>query len=180
MIFELTRDYAVVVPLMISNLVSFVISRKLQRIPIYEALTLQDGIHLPRPARDRAKSPRISSIMIRDVPTISADARFADLPVDAAGCVLTHDGLPAGAISRAELLRALAEGLSDRPAKGLLDHRGAPLSVHPDQPVEDALELLQECDAEALPVVERANPERISGIVTIEAVRSAFCLVANV
>jgi len=47
MIFEITRDYAVIVPLMISNLVSFFISSRLQRQPIYEVLARQDGIHLP-------------------------------------------------------------------------------------------------------------------------------------
>src|SRR5271156_6261750 len=47
MIFETTQDYAVIVPLMISNLVSFFISSRLQREPIYEALARQDGIHLP-------------------------------------------------------------------------------------------------------------------------------------
>jgi H+/Cl- antiporter ClcA len=47
MIFEITRDYAVIVPLMISNLVSVFISSRLQRQPIYEVLARQDGIHLP-------------------------------------------------------------------------------------------------------------------------------------
>src|SRR6266851_3531770 len=47
MIFETTRDYAVIVPLMISNLVSFFVSSRCQRQPIYEALAYQDGIHLP-------------------------------------------------------------------------------------------------------------------------------------
>ena len=47
MIFEMTQDYAVIVPLMISNLVSLFISSRLQRQPIYEALAVQDGIHLP-------------------------------------------------------------------------------------------------------------------------------------
>ena len=47
MIFETTRDYAVIVPLMISNLVSFFISSQFQPEPIYEVLAHQDGIHLP-------------------------------------------------------------------------------------------------------------------------------------
>jgi len=38
MIFEITRDYAVIVPLMISNLVSFFIASRLQKPPIYESL----------------------------------------------------------------------------------------------------------------------------------------------
>ena len=47
MIFELTQDYAVIVPLMIANLVSLFIASRLQHEPIYEALAVQDGIHLP-------------------------------------------------------------------------------------------------------------------------------------
>src|SRR5208337_2289326 len=47
MIFETTRDYAVIVPLMISNLMSLFIASRLQKQPIYEALARQDGIHLP-------------------------------------------------------------------------------------------------------------------------------------
>ncbi|HXB72373.1 MAG TPA: chloride channel protein [Candidatus Acidoferrales bacterium] len=53
MIFEVTRDYAIIVPLMISNLISFFISRRLQPEAIYEALSRQDGIHLPRSGAHR-------------------------------------------------------------------------------------------------------------------------------
>jgi CIC family chloride channel protein len=47
MIFEMTRDYSVIVPLMIANLASLFISSRFQKQPIYEALAHQDGIHLP-------------------------------------------------------------------------------------------------------------------------------------
>ncbi len=47
MIFELTRDYSIIVPVMIANLISFAISQRLQREPIYEALAHQQGIYLP-------------------------------------------------------------------------------------------------------------------------------------
>jgi chloride channel protein, CIC family len=47
MIFEVTRDYSIIVPLMIANLMSYFISSRLQEEPIYEALQHQDGIHLP-------------------------------------------------------------------------------------------------------------------------------------
>src|SRR6266853_4367824 len=47
MIFEVTRDYTIIVPLMISNLIAYFISHKLQPEPIYEALAQQDGVHLP-------------------------------------------------------------------------------------------------------------------------------------
>jgi CIC family chloride channel protein len=47
MIFELTRDYNIIVPLMISNLVAYAVARAFSRTPIYEALAFQDGVHLP-------------------------------------------------------------------------------------------------------------------------------------
>ena len=46
MIFEMTQDYAVIVPLMIANLVSLFIASRLQPEPIYEALS-SAGRHTP-------------------------------------------------------------------------------------------------------------------------------------
>jgi CIC family chloride channel protein len=64
MIFEMTQDYAVIVPLMISNLVSLFIASRLQRTPIYEALAEQDGIHLPTAAsRNRSADRQVARIM---------------------------------------------------------------------------------------------------------------------
>src|SRR5579862_6636033 len=64
MIFEMTQDYAVIVPLMIANLVSLFISSRLQRQPIYEALAVQDGIHLPKSeSRHRHRDRQVTRIM---------------------------------------------------------------------------------------------------------------------
>lgn len=49
MIFELTRDYNIIVPLMIANLCSYLIAGRLQRVPLYEALSRQEGISMPSP-----------------------------------------------------------------------------------------------------------------------------------
>lgn len=58
MIFEVTRDYTIIVPLMISNLIAYFISSRLQPEPIYEALAHQDGVHLPV-AAGRSQAGRI-------------------------------------------------------------------------------------------------------------------------
>jgi len=47
MIFEITQDYQILVPLMVANLLSYLISRRFQPIPVYDALLLQDNVHLP-------------------------------------------------------------------------------------------------------------------------------------
>src|SRR5204863_6904411 len=64
MIFEKTQDYAVIVPLMIANLVSLFISSRFQREPIYEALAVQDGIHLPtEESRQRQGRRQVMRVM---------------------------------------------------------------------------------------------------------------------
>jgi chloride channel protein, CIC family len=64
MIFELTRDYSIIVPLMISNLISFFISQRLQREPIYEALALQEGVYLPTgESREELSGTRVGQVM---------------------------------------------------------------------------------------------------------------------
>ena len=48
MVFELTRNYNIILPLMIANIVSYFISEKIHRGSIYENISEQDGIHLSR------------------------------------------------------------------------------------------------------------------------------------
>ena len=58
------RHYAVIVPLMISNLVSLLISSRLQKQPIYEALAMQVGIHLPTAeSRQRSVERQVRRLM---------------------------------------------------------------------------------------------------------------------
>src|ERR1700688_5029616 len=64
MIFEMTQDYAVIVPLMIANMVSLFVASRLQEEPIYEALAVQDGIHLPRAdSRQRYGQRQLATVM---------------------------------------------------------------------------------------------------------------------
>lgn len=58
MIFELTHDYAIIVPLMVSNLVSLFVSRRLQRETVYVALSKQDGFALPEHESRRERTLR--------------------------------------------------------------------------------------------------------------------------
>jgi CIC family chloride channel protein len=68
MIFELTQDYQILVPLMITNMLSFMISRRFQPKPVYHALLEQNHIYLPGPeTRFSAGSWRARDIMTRDV-----------------------------------------------------------------------------------------------------------------
>ena len=46
-IFEMTGSYGLILPLMIANMSAYALARHYRPTPIYEALIVQDGIHLP-------------------------------------------------------------------------------------------------------------------------------------
>jgi hypothetical protein len=78
MIFEMTRDYSIIVPLMVSNLVSYYVSYKLQPQPIYEALAHQQGVVLPG-AEPREHFTLLVSDIIREDHPIQADASLVSI-----------------------------------------------------------------------------------------------------
>ena len=79
MIFEVTQDYQILVPLMVANLLSFVISRRYQPVPVYHALLEQDHIHLPAAgsASVASRGWRASDVMSA-VPVVLAPERSVD------------------------------------------------------------------------------------------------------
>jgi len=179
MIFETTHDYAVIVPLMISNLVSFFIASRLQRQPIYEALALQDGIHLPsaetsrgRVQREVAKAMRAAAdvlhaqMSIRDAFERVHSSEFHAWPVtDERGIV--------GMVSRAQLEQALVDGEETNLLRAFIDARHFP-HVHADQPLTLALERMAAAKLDVLPVVSRANMQYLEGIVVRSDVLDSY------
>jgi len=179
MIFETTRDYAVIVPLMISNLVSFFISTRLQRQPIYEALALQDGIHLPSAeTRQRHGKRQVIQAMHAATEVLSAQmtvreafeqahsSQFRAWPVtDRRGVV--------GVISLATLERELAESAAAKQLGELVDAYAFP-HVHTDQSLDLVLERMGTARLELLPVVSRADVHKLEGIVTLRDVLGSY------
>jgi len=178
MIFEMTRDYSVIVPLMIANLVSLFISSQMQKEPIYQALARQDGIHLPnRKTRDALGQRQVFQVM-RDAPTILP----AQMAVEEALTLLRssqfHTGLVAddsnivGVVSCATLEAAAQDG-AEKKLKDLIDAIEFP-HVHTDHALHLALERMSSEHLDLLPVVNRANVHRLEGVVTMRDVLDAY------
>jgi CIC family chloride channel protein len=181
MIFEVTRDYTIIVPLMISNLIAYFISYRLQRDPIYEALAHQDGIHLPT-AEVRAQAGRSKVIhamreapiiLTPDTPASGVLEQVKDSPLDA-WPVADRQGLY-GMLRSVELEKARANGPAAKDVRDLLDQqfRNNPLApesahVHPDHTLSLALERMGSSGLRTLPVVSRANARQLLGIVLLE------------
>ncbi len=179
MIFETTRDYAVIVPLMISNLVSLFISSRLQRKPIYEALAGQDGIHLPSAeARQQHTQRRILDIMRTATDILSSrmtvqEALEQARSSDSSAWPVTDGRGVAGIIDLDTLQKALAGGGEAKRLTELLDAQNFP-HVHPDQSFHLALERMGAAHLDVLPVVSRADVHGLEGIVTLQDVLDSY------
>jgi len=173
MIFEITRDYAVIVPLMISNLVSFYISAKLQHKPIYEELAHQDGIHLPRAeARQLEGQRQVAQAMRNATERLSAEmtvqgalekfssSEFQSWPVcDERGVI--------GVVRLQDLKSGNNDGLGTKRLSEILDAGEFP-HVHADHSLHVALDRMGASQLDVLPVVSRVNVHHLEGVVTLQ------------
>jgi CIC family chloride channel protein len=177
MIFETTQDYAVIVPLMISNLISLFIASRFQRTPIYDALAMQDGIHLPTAESRRHAQRQIIRVMRQPVDSLGANVTIqeavARVRSSESQSWLVADGTHVmGVINRATLEQELLRN----PDKQLADVVGAinfP-HVHTDQGVDLALERMGANRIELVPVVSRADVHELLGIVTLRDVLDSY------
>jgi CIC family chloride channel protein len=179
MIFEITRDYAVIVPLMISSLVSFFISARFQRQPIYEVLAHQDGIHLPTAeTRHQAGQRRVVQAM-RDATEVwsggltvqealekSKSSRFHSWPVsDERGVI--------GVVSLQSLQHAVGKGAANKRLSEFVDTPDFP-HVHADHSLHLALDRMGASRLDLLPVVNRADVHQLEGVVTLQDVLALY------
>jgi len=121
MIFEVTRDYTIIVPLMIANLCSYLLSQKLLKLPLYEALSRQDGITMPSPGHlpelltvDQAMTSQDSewarpvggSFVHPDDPLDAALQRMGDTKSDTIFVVSRTGGTFLGILHKQQILAA--------------------------------------------------------------------------
>ena len=179
MIFEMTRDYAVIVPLMIANLASLFISTRFQKEPIYEALAQQDGIHLPsHKTREELGRRTVKQIMRRAAEILPSQqsVQYATERMRSSefrSWIVEDEGSVVGVLSRATLERAVADGKAEETLMSLFDSLDFP-HVHADHPLHLALERMSKSHVDILPVVNRADIHRLEGVVTLRDVLDSY------
>jgi CIC family chloride channel protein len=176
MIFEMTRDYSIIVPLMISNLISFFISQRLQPEPIYEALALQEGVYLPTAeSREEFAGTRVSEVMDTTAPMLSLDA-----DLDTARRALDERKGTSWPAGEQDFLRAVVKrgqieaATSAHLIRDLVDDNNAYPYTHADHPLSHALELMRDAGVDSLPVVSRANIHKMIGVVTLRGILAVY------
>ena len=181
MIFEITRDYAVIVPLMISNLVSYFISSRLQREPIYEQLAHQDGIHLPlAETRQSERQRQVGQVMRPAVEFLDAGESI-QAALDKSGASghrtwLVRD--PCGIIGVLTREQLQETSQDSAPAKKVRDLVRGPEfpHMHADQSFDLALARMGSTHNDLLPVVSRANVHELLGVVRLQDVLESYGL----
>jgi CIC family chloride channel protein len=182
MIFEMTRDYSIIVPLMISNMISFFISKKLQPEPIYEALALQEGVYLPSPEESRGEfaGVRVSEIADSNAGLLPMEAGFDEAKafLKQKACnswPVGENGMVWGvlALRQIEMAPAGAKSVRDLTARDAsFPH------VHMDLTASQALERMRSGGVDSMPVVSRADIHRLLGVVTLSGVLAAYGITA--
>ena len=179
LVFEVTRDYTIIVPLMIANLVSYFVSRKIQSKTLYEELARQDGIHLPiAGSRVRPDARVVGQVMHKPEETLIATMTVAE------ACTLAErSGLSTwpiaddqglvGLISAETLRRMKNEGKGDMPLAQAVDPAGFP-HLHSDHSLDIALERMGASGLRVLPVVSRFNMQEMLGVVYLSDILNAY------
>jgi chloride channel protein, CIC family len=186
MIFETTRDYSIIVPLMISNLVAYLVSSRLQEESIYEALLHQDGIHLPLGARAREALLMVGNAYRPAPEMFSAQAKISE----AAGRIegkketwpVMEDGLLRGMVSARQIEEAIKANRGEEPLADIVPDPGpieqlSPVRfphVHIDHTLDTALRRMAQAGLDALPVVSRSNVRDLKGVISLDDILAAY------
>lgn len=175
-IFEMTGNYSLILPLMAGNIIAWQIARHLQPIAIYDALLLQDGVSLRklpafRGARDYRNLP-VQAIMTHDVFELFGrltckQARDILLKHNAhyhAYPVVDDDDQLLGMTTLQEINHAAP----DTPLFEIVEHQEI-LSVCPNTPIRDAALRMIEKNIQQVPVISQnaVGKTKLLGLVTL-------------
>jgi CIC family chloride channel protein len=157
-----------------------VLSSRLSPRPIYDALLLQDGIHLPHEQRHVLRTIPVSDAMTRKVVTVNGQLSVAEafrhvqhLPeYHHAYPVVDAEGGLIGILTFNDLKRAIAAGKSDLRLENL--HIRAIVHAHPDQTLDQVIIRMGREGISQLPVVSRKDTSKLLGIIGMDDISRAL------
>ena len=179
LLFEMTRNYALILPLMTAVIISTFVARAFSRESIYTLGLTRRGVDIHRREEaDIMRSITVGDIMTRDFPTVPLSMSISEVMdrLHDSG----HHGFPvldeSGDFSGIVTLQDVEAALSKKDASltvGDIANR-SPIVAYPDQSVHDALARLGGRDVGRLPVVDRGNPKRLLGVLRRHDVTRAY------
>jgi CIC family chloride channel protein len=176
-VFEMTRDYRIILPLMIAVVVSTLIAEAVSRESIYTLKLLRRGVDVSgRVTGNPLEQIPVSQAMITDVEPIMSSTSVQDLitRLEASGehgvPVADGAGRLTGIVSVSDITEAGPE------AHGTVGEiaTSSPATAYPDEPLSEAMKRFAALDIGQLPVVDRLQPDRIVGLLRRRDVIRAY------
>jgi chloride channel protein, CIC family len=178
MVLEVSGNYQIIVPVMVANVFAYVVSRSLQPVPIFDLLTRQDGLVLPSLEEEREEAIlRVEDAMLPPPAIILSAADYIDAAArrveDSTEPSFPVRLQPSGwsIVTRELILRRMKEGKGEHSLGSLISAQPLP-SLFPDLPLDAALRFVPTYPM--IPVVNRANPQRLEGIISSQSVFAKY------
>jgi CIC family chloride channel protein len=178
MVLEVSGNYSIILPVMISNTIAYLISRQYQPTSLFDLLSRQDGMDLPSMEERReevvahvedAMRAYRGAVLDIDEPLGAALARADASQED---FVFVEDGKGKWyGIKKEDLRRQATQWREGATLRSVLPQVGLP-HLHPDHVLEEALRRLG--DLPLLPVVNRANFLKLEGVVGLSDILGAY------
>ncbi len=179
-LFEMTDDYRIILPLMLATVISTLLAEHLSRESIYTLKLSRRGIRLERGRDiDVMQGITVGEAMTTEPDTVPADMNLKELMAEFNAThhhgfpVLSDQGELYGVVTIRDVEAALARG----DANGLTAADIAttsPLLAYPDEPLWAALKRLGGRDVGRLPVVARHNPRQLVGLIRRDDIIRAY------
>jgi CIC family chloride channel protein len=178
MIFEMTRDYKIILPVMIANIVAYAISSRFHEGSIYENISEQDGVHLPtREDNEVLESLLVEDAMITTPITLNANLTVKEAvkkirDTEISGYPVLKNGVLIGMVSTSDVGSHYARRNGDFTIEKICTKKL--IKIYPDQSLLVAFHKLQKHQISRLTVVSRINDKRLVGIITPEDIVNKF------
>jgi chloride channel protein, CIC family len=178
MVIELSGNYTAILPVIISTMVAYGISRAYQKVPLFDILARQDGTVLPSlEERREMLSLAVEDAMRTDIvvlcepgETITDIAKRAAAQPNFALLLRMRAG-EWWLLDREDVMR-LAPDASPTTTAIRAKSKGPIPYLFPDQTLSEALAVM--ADWPVLPVANRADLAKLEGILTLEDTLMAF------
>jgi CIC family chloride channel protein len=176
-VFEMSSDYTIILPLMVCVVIATIVGRRLLGSTVYEMKLIRRGIDWQRVRRPRFLS-RVNIATIRRDPPVVAQlndsiAEIVDRDAEAGELAVPvcNGHRFVGIVTSTDLALAMAHGNGDQPVSSLVQTMNDVL--HPEDTVERAATLMADDRYPLLPVIDRKD-SRLVGIVTRRDVLQAY------
>ncbi|PIK14620.1 chloride channel protein [Halobacteriovorax sp. JY17] len=178
MVFELTRDYNIMLPLMIANITAYVISAKIEHKSIYEKISEQDGIHLPsHDDNEILESLTVEDAMEHNVISLNSSLTLIEAykgirKESISGYPILKNGRLIGMIAKSDMSMAIGRKEFQKKLEELCEKKV--IKIYPDQSLLVAFHRLKRFQISRLPVVSRLDDKRLVGVITAQDIVQKF------